>query len=659
MRSMIRAFVVVCAIAWAAPAMAGGNSVVEFRGRQIDLLPYVEGFPYKDFYAFYEAGKLYYFHDGDTRTLRELDFGGDLSAGRPLSDVDFSKRTVWSLRYNAKLKRLFWIGDEHNDEIINLYSLDPATGEMTKHTDVPYIFGYRWDDTGTRVFFVPRLGHKEERLGEARVLDLTTGKETTVARDRPDMRFTWTSPTWRPDGSGVAISAYAYADRGKGNVVWVDVDSGDWKVLTDIAVPRNRPDMIKSWLDDDTFVYFSNEDGYTNAYTYNVKSWTGTQLTRFQHDIDDADVIEMGGRRVLLALLESPIQYDAVLIDPRTGDELGREAFPLELKILDASGNKMLVEGTSATSKFEIDELTVADDGGITMAQQVGVPDQLEKQLVHSRVERVEFPTFDVDPATGKPRMLHAFLYYPDNPLPPDQATVMIKSFYGGTNSYRTQNQILCEAGIYIMSPSPRGSSGFGREFASLNDKDLGGNEIIDVIYAARWVSEKLGVPPERIGAFGGSHGGYATMRLLTFPGEINGNEASFDWGFGVSHAGFSDIIHFYEHCNIPDWVTLEAGDPATEADKLRDRSPLYHADKCTGKLLLLHGSNDSRVPVEGSRQMADSLRHYGKDVTLVEFEEQGHSIKGVENTLRFYSALFEFLERVGPTTSSPAGSTP
>ncbi|MCB0294683.1 MAG: prolyl oligopeptidase family serine peptidase, partial [Calditrichaeota bacterium] len=84
---------------------------------------------------------------------------------------------------------------------------------------------------------------------------------------------------------------------------------------------------------------------------------------------------------------------------------------------------------------------------------------------------------------------------------------------------------------------------------------------------------------------------------------------ASFDWGFGISHAGFSDIIHFYEHCNIPDWVTLEAGDPQTEAAKLRDRSPLYHADQMTGKLLLTHGTNDSRVPIAGSRMMADSLR--------------------------------------------------
>jgi dipeptidyl aminopeptidase/acylaminoacyl peptidase len=250
--------------------------------------------------------------------------------------------------------------------------------------------------------------------------------------------------------------------------------------------------------------------------------------------------------------------------------------------------------------------------------------------------------------------MLHGFLYYPDNPLPDDKKLVMIQSFYGGSNYYSTRNQILAEAGIYVFSPSPRGSSGFGREFAALNDKDLGGNEIVDVIYAAKWVSKKLDIPPSRVGVFGGSHGGYATMRCLTFPGEINGIEADFDWGFGLSHAGFSDIIHFYEHCNIPDWVTLEAGDPATEADKLRDRSPLYHADMGRGKLLLTHGTNDSRVPIEGSRAMADSLEKYGKDVTLVEFEGQGHGIKGLANTVRYYRVWFDFLESI-PTGDEQA----
>lgn len=79
----------------------------------------------------------------------------------------------------------------------------------------------------------------------------------------------------------------------------------------------------------------------------------------------------------------------------------------------------------------------------------------------------------------------------------------------------------------------------------------------------------KLNVPAERVGCFGVSHGGYATMRLMTFPGEINGNKATFPFGFGVETAGFCDIIYQHTHSNIPDWTFLEAGDPITNQAKL------------------------------------------------------------------------------------------
>jgi dipeptidyl aminopeptidase/acylaminoacyl peptidase len=528
-------------------------------------------------------------------------------------------------------------------KIINLYRLDPATQKLAKLTDVPYIFGWRWNEDATRVAFVPRLGHIDERLGEVRVLDLDTGEETVIMQDTPDMRFTWTGVSWQPQGKGVVVTALKDADRNQANLVYVDFEKKNWTVLTDPSKPRNWPEADHVWLSDDEFVYYSNEDGYTNAYRHNLKSGKTVQITSFTRDIGAASIVVVDGRKHLFAIIENPIENEMVLIDPANGKTVHSETVPLNMTILDNKDNRLMVSSTAATSKFQIDEITVTRKS-FDMARKVDLPEGLKEKIVHSRVEKVDFPTFDKDEKTGKTRMLHAFLYHPENPLPKDHQLVMIKSFYGGENEYSRRNQILAEAGIYVLSPSPRGSRGLGREFSALNDKDLGGNEIVDVIYAARWISEKLGIPPSRIGVFGGSHGGYATMRCLTFPGEINGVKADFDWGFGLSHAGFSDIIQFYEHCNIPDWVILEAGDPETEADKLNDRSPIYHAVEGRGKLLLTHGTNDSRVPIAGSRAMADSLRSRGKDVTLVEFEGQGHGIKGLANTVRYYKTLFEFL---------------
>ena len=624
------------------------NQFVEFKDRKIDLKPYVEGFPYINFSPFYEAGKLYYYDQDSTTLLKEINLSGelDLSKGNLVSDIDFSKRNVWGIDYRKSDNHLYWAGDEINDEVINLYKLNPVTKKTTKLTDVPYIYGWQWNHEKNKIAYVARLGVMENRLGELRIIDLETLQERTVVSDEPGFRFIWRSPSWQPEGKGIVVPVVKNGNRTFGNLVYIDLKSKKWLMVTNPDKPRFFPYAYKKWLNNNEFIYFSNEDGYNNIYSYSINSNTSKQITKFKKDVKDAELISVENKPYIFTILENPIETEILLIDPISVKIVHQQTIDLNIEILDNNGQKLLIESTSATVKLRIDEISISNDK-FTFTTIVDIPSDLKEKIIQTRRERIEYPTFDIDPETGNTRMLHAFLYHPKNPLPKNQQMVMIQSFYGGGNYFSTRTQILAEAGIYVLSPSPRGSDGFGREFYSLNDKDLGGNEIIDIIYAGKYISEKLDIPASQIGVYGGSHGGYATMRLLTFPGEINGNKAHFDWGFGISHAGFSDIIHFYENCNIPDWVTLEAGDPKTEESKLKNRSPLYHANKMIGKLLLTHGTNDSRVPIEGSRWMADSRKKYQKDVTLVEFEGQGHGVKGLENTITRYKAWFEFLESI------------
>jgi dipeptidyl aminopeptidase/acylaminoacyl peptidase len=282
------------------------------------------------------------------------------------------------------------------------------------------------------------------------------------------------------------------------------------------------------------------------------------------------------------------------------------------------------------------------DAARIARSHCFGVPEDLRKRLHHLRAERVEYPTFDG-------RGIHAYLLTPRDPPPdPEDRLVFIISFYGGRNGYSTVSQIFAAAGIATMSPAPRGSGGFGAEFAALNDGDLGGDEIVDILHAAKWLASEKGYLPRQIGVRGGSHGGYATMRCLTFPPETNRRGASFDFGFGWSHAGFSDILSFYDSCNIPDWVLKEAGDPVTEREKLADRSPFNHVDLLEAPLLLTHGSNDWRVPVGESRKFARRAKELGRPVTFVEFPDQGHGIRGFENQVRYYQTVLSFLGSLG-----------
>lgn len=618
--------------------------LIKFQSREIDLTPYFEGFPYTDIQPFYNAGKIFYYKLDSTTQLLETDLveNADFSKGKVISDIDYSKRNVWGMKFNTNDKHIYWNGDEKNDEVLNLYKLDPTTQKVTKITNVPYIFGWNWNKDKNRIAYIARLGDIDKRLSELRVLDLNTGKEEKINEDNKNFRYTWAAPSWQPQGRGVATGVLKGTDRTLANVAYIDFKTKKIDVITDASKTRSFPEVLGDWLNDEEFAYLSNESGYTNLYKYNITNKKITQITNYTIDIKDAELIEIGEEKFFFAIQGNPIQNTIILIDPNTGVELHKKDVAENLTISSVEKNKMLVTTNSATNKFRIDEIIIEKDKFV-IKPYINLPKELTNKIINATVERVEFPTFDIDPNTGKQRMLHGFLYKPKNPLPSSKQLVIIQSFYGGNNVYNNREHILAEAGIYYFSPAPRGSAGFGKEFAALNDKDLGGNEIIDIIYAGKFISQKLGIPPQRIGVQGGSHGGYATMRILTFPGEINGTKAEFDWGFGISHAGFSDIIHFYNHCNIPDWVTLEAGDPKTEAEKLNDRSPLYHADKLKGKLLLTHGTNDNRVPIEGSRFMADSLKKYNKPFKLVEFEGGGHGISGLKNNITNYREWFNF----------------
>ena len=272
--------------------------MVEFRGRQIDLEPYIEGFPYSGFTPYYDANKLFYYHIGETTELRALDLDGDvdLRNGTIISDIDFSTRNVWGIRYRKVDGNLYWMGDERNDEVINLYRLDPNSQAIAKLTDVPYIFGWRWNDTIDRIAYVARLGDKENRLGEIRVLDLASGKEDIIMQDVPEMRFTWTGPSWRPNGAGVVVTVLRDADRTYGNLAYVDFEKKEWKLLTDKSKPRYFPRPYKKWLNEDEVLYFSNEAGFRNLYACNVETGETRQITSFERDIRDADMVTIDGK---------------------------------------------------------------------------------------------------------------------------------------------------------------------------------------------------------------------------------------------------------------------------------------------------------------------------------------------------------------------------
>lgn len=645
--------------------------VARYFDRELDLRPFLVGFPYGDFHPSLRTHSLVYFELGDRYTLRMLDVGEqagaldrfDLAKGKAISDVDWSKRSLWSLHHHAPTSTLWLHADASNDEKMNLWTLHLETGALTQVTEHDYVYAVGFSADESTIAYLPRKGTKApfETCLVVRKLDGgpsgAGGTEEEIVCDTPKLAFTWGEPRFSPDNQEIYFDAQVDGDRNRVQLVRVDLRDAKRvaRPVTKTKIRRSGADALEGWVDGDTLLYLANDDGFANLHAYSRKTGKTEQLTRYREDVTSARLL---GDEVL-AVHRTPAGSTLVRLEARTGKELAVLALPGTADVTDGNGRRALVVHRSPDIVHETHEVDLGKPG-LVLHEVIGLDPALERGLVACKASAVRIPTFDEDPATGRPRELHAFLLEPRQPLPnPEQRLALITAFYGGENRYSVFDQIMCAAGLTVVSPAVRGSDGFGKDFQALNDEDLGGDEIVDLFAVARWTEQQLGLPAARIGVYGGSHGGYATMRALTFPPSTNKRNDFYPFGFGMAHAGFSDIESFYRATNIPDWVVLESGDPNVPAElrRMRDRSPLTHVERLRAPLLVTHGSQDWRVPVDESRQFVAKAKAAGLPVQYVEFEGQGHHIEGLALQGMSYQVRLDFLKVVAEAAAAGAGS--
>lgn len=632
--------------------LAPDDGVVRYRGRSIDVMAYLEGFPWKSFYFAPEAGKVFFLNRGTVERLHEAPLAPgervDLSKARVLSEVDFTKRNLWGLKVSRFNGKVYVMGDEDNKEITNLYELQPD-GSFKKLTSEGYIYAWELSPDGRRIAFAARSGATEFTPGSVGVLDLETGAVRKAFADSKALRMTWTSVSWKPDGTAVALGVVCDEDRTRQELLLVQADGSGHRGLLGCDKKRSVAPAWY-WLDDANLVYRSDEPGNTVAYRLELATGRSAALTDPKWNVSTAELL--GGRLVVLE--KRPVTTALHVIDPRGGTLTSTRELPASLWANRGTRERMYLNLDSATVPFEA--LEVRLEGGEPRVDVVlDYGKELKDRIVHCEARKVSFKTFDGLAAPGEDGRLHAFLYTPRKPAKGAQARLLVNSFYGGSNSWSPKVHMFCAAGFHVLSPAPRGSWDWGREFHDKMQGDLGGGEILDVVEAAKTFSKELGIPATQVGAFGGSHGGYATLRALTLPDEVNGHAPGFRFGFGVSDYGISDLVRYVKNCNIPGWITdMTREDPAKNPAKWLDRSPQTHACRASGPLFLSHGSNDKRVGIEESEGMMAALRKCGRTQDVFyRLPGQGHGYKGTPVNVAYYRELFKFLEGLDPAATA------
>jgi dipeptidyl aminopeptidase/acylaminoacyl peptidase len=246
---------------------------------------------------------------------------------------------------------------------------------------------------------------------------------------------------------------------------------------------------------------------------------------------------------------------------------------------------------------------------------------------------------------------IHGYITYPVNK---DRKNLpMVLDVHGGPWArdrwrYDPRAQWLANRGYACLQINFRGSAGYGKDFINAGDKEWGQKCQYDLVDGVNWAIEQGIADPEKIAIYGESYGGYTALCGATFTPDL--------FCCAVDAFGPSNLISFIKA--LPSWYTTllatiykRVGNPETEGDFLRSRSPLFSVDKIKSPVLIAQGANDVRVKQEESDQIVAALEKAGIDHEYIVFSDEGHGFRKPENRLVFYTAVEKFLaEHLGGT---------
>lgn len=249
----------------------------------------------------------------------------------------------------------------------------------------------------------------------------------------------------------------------------------------------------------------------------------------------------------------------------------------------------------------------------------------------------IEVPAFQPDEAS-----IHGFFYTPklaSADLPP-----LILVAHGGPTSaaypvFNPQIQYWCQRGFAVAEINYRGSSGFGKAFRLALEGRWGEVDVEDMERAADHLASFGLADGSRVFIQGRSSGGYTALMAMI---------RSQRFTAGASMFGVTDplrlraMTHRFESGYL-DWLL---GAPEEHADRWRDRTPLYHADRITAPMIFFQGGQDKVVVPEQTRAMINAMKAAGRAPELHWFEDEGHGFRRQANQAGMLEWTFSFYRK-------------
>ncbi len=391
--------------------------------------------------------------------------------------------------------------------------------------------------------------------------------------------------------------------------------------------------------DNAALIYATDEHGeFNQAWRHDLSTGEKTPLVTADWDVSYVGYSGAGDYRVVA--INADARTEVTITDTHTGQALALPPLPpgdLRALAFAADGRQLalMVNGDDSPSNIHLVDMQGGQARQLTQALNPAID---PAHLVRSEI--VRYPSFDG-------LQIPSVLYRPqgasaEQPVP---ALVLVHGGPGGQTrtGYRAMVQHLVNHGYAILGANNRGSSGYGKTFFHLDDKRHGEADLQDIVYGRKYLQSLDWVDDNKIGVIGGSYGGYMVAAALAF--EPNEFDVGIDI-FGVTN--WERTLN-----SIPPWWEAfkealydEMGDPATDAERHRRISPLFHADNIVRPLLVVQGANDPRVLQVESDELVAAVKANEVPVEYLVFPDEGHGFLKKANRIAASEAYLRFLDQ-------------
>ncbi|MCU0499413.1 MAG: S9 family peptidase [Anaerolineae bacterium] len=544
---------------------------------------------------------------------------------RPLTF--YTDHTVRDAYWSPDGREIAFIADQNGDEQYQIYRLEVATGTITAHTQnlqaQHYLAGYspdgQWLAYSCNAHTPTSLDVIIERVDTGEQRRLTEDKFAFAGSWSPDSRYlTLIDFKSNTDQSvliyEVATGQLIHATPHQGEISYTP---GDWSP------------------DSQGFYLFTNDGReYIGIGYYHLADRRWEWAIQHDHDVEGASISKNG--RIMAWSVNEQGRSKLHARDLTTGEAIPVPNLPMGVVFAsqinpDGTRLAMIFARPGEASNLSEFDLQTGELHALGQSMIGGID-----PAIFIEPELITYPTFDG-------RQIPAWLYRPKQGRAPYPVIV---SIHGGpeaqerpTYNYAGLYQYLLNRGFAILAPNIRGSTGFGVSYQKLIHRDWGGAELKDIEHAAKYLQTLDWIDANRIGVFGGSFGGFATLSALSRLPQY--------WACGVDVVGPSNLITFVQSVP-PTWRRMMkqwVGDPEEDRDLLIERSPITYVDQIRAPLLVIQGAKDPRVVQAESDQLVERLRQKGGDVQYYVDEQEGHGATRAENRLKWNTLITEYLE--------------